>query len=152
MREIVGDLWTVEADAIVVPVCWVLKANGDAVMGAGVALEAAKRRPDLPGRLGQAIQEYPDEPHVLVLAAWPGKRVVLLPTKRHWRQRSDLDLIQQMAAEDLPMCALQSGLKQVAMPRVGCGFGGLFWKSQVRPVLASILDDRFCVVHREDGR
>lgn len=139
MRECVGDLFVYPADALVIPVNWTANRNGDAVMGAGVAKQAADRRPDLPFRLGQVISDFPDDPHVCTFAAWPGKKLITFPTKRHWRNRSDINLISSMAEQLLEDAA---GMLTIALPRLGCGRGGLSW-DQVRPILERYLDDRF---------
>lgn len=34
----------------------------------------------------------------------------------------------------------------VALPRIGCGLGGLSWQDCVQPMLAQHLDDRFVVL------
>lgn len=59
-HELIGNLWDfyrTESDCfIVIPTNGVLKSNGEAVMGAGLAKQAAQRFPTLPQLLGQAIR------------------------------------------------------------------------------------------------
>lgn len=59
--ELIGNLWDFHRTDlecfIVIPTNGVLKANGDAVMGAGLAKQAAQRFPTLPKLLGQAIRD-----------------------------------------------------------------------------------------------
>ncbi len=94
MREVMGDLWTVEADAIVIPCNWTTKRNGEAVMGAGVAKQAAERWPWLPVRLGETIQ-FAGGVSVRAFPTLPdGLWVVAFPTKGDWRRPSDLTLIE----------------------------------------------------------
>lgn len=52
MKEAQGDLWTLPAEfrCITTNGIW-SKNTGEAVMGAGVALDAKRRYPDLPRRL-----------------------------------------------------------------------------------------------------
>jgi hypothetical protein len=81
-------------------------------------------------------------------------RLVTFPVKRHWGDRADLDLIEASARW---LChALDHRAEQKVPPgflaplylvRPGCGNGKLDWKD-VKPILASILDDRFIVVER----
>lgn len=148
MREAVGDVFEYTgADALCIPICWVLKKNGEAVMGAGVAREAAKRWPTLPRVFGEQIQRAPDAPHVPIYAMgdfW----LACVPTKRGWRDPSDLSLIAASVA-DLVYQAGGFGWQTVVLPRLGCGLGGLSWPDQVRPVLARLLDDRFVVCSLE---
>lgn len=60
-HELIGNLWDfhrAESNCfIVIPTNGVLKANGDAVMGAGLAKQAAQQFPTLPKLLGQAIHD-----------------------------------------------------------------------------------------------
>lgn len=148
VREVVGDLFTYPADAVVIAVNWRTKRNGEAVMGAGVARSAAERWPWLPRRLGQLIDAYPDEPGTLSWAAGGYSYVVTLPTKRDWRHPADLDLIERGLQQLVTECGGHNW-QTIALPRLGCGLGGLSW-DDVRPILERYLDDRFVVVHRGD--
>ena len=55
MREAFGDLWLIDADAKCITTNGFIKKNGEAVMGAGVAKEAAIKYPELPEKLGYSI-------------------------------------------------------------------------------------------------
>lgn len=153
MREAIGDLFRYPAQAIVIPTNGMLTSGGSAVMGAGVALAAAKRWYWLPAALGARIRE-----HGLMVEFFgiePDQEVVAFPTKRDWRDPSDLGLIETSALE-LAITAAQFDWDSVVLPHVGCGLGGLDWETQVRPILARHLDDRFTAVappapDREDG-
>ena len=70
-----------------------------------------------------------------------------MPTKNDWRDKSDLSLIERSALElqglsifDFPEDC------DIFMPMPGCSNGGLDYKTQVRPILKNILDDRFVVL------
>jgi hypothetical protein len=54
----------------------------------------------------------------------PDKIIVNFPTKQHWRQPSRLQTY---------------GIATVAFPQLGCGFGGLTWETQVKPVMEHYL-------------
>jgi hypothetical protein len=57
MQELVGNIWDHHQDGwIVVTTNGIIKSNGDAVMGAGIALEAARKFPDLPRQLGDRLR------------------------------------------------------------------------------------------------
>ena len=149
MLEAVGDLWTYPAAYRLVPTNGVVRqcasvvaANGCAspvyelVMGAGVALEAARCFPGLARTLGFHV-------HIRGNCPYPtGWGVISFPTKHHWRDKADLDLIRR-SAEEVMLFPYQS----FVLPRVGAGLGGLPWED-VRKLLAEILDNRFTVVHR----
>lgn len=147
MREVVGSIFDVKADAIVIPCNWRVKRTGEAVMGAGVAKEAAARFPSLPGALGGAIQGS-RLPYIPVYQCGPATHLVCFPTKRDWRKPSDLTLID----DQLPWLVSHAdigGWQTVALPRLGCGLGQLDWATQVRPLLSGLLDDRFVVCSLE---
>lgn len=145
MIEATGNLFEYRVDAVVVPVNWTTKANGEAVMGAGVAKQAAERWPWLPVRLGNLI-EYAGGVSVRAFPTLPdGLWVVAFPTKGDWRKPASLDLIEGLVPSLLRM-AEHYHWRTVALPRLGCGLGQLDWETQVRPILADHLDDRFVVV------
>lgn len=78
MREVVGNLWDFHDQGF----CIGVSTNGDcrrdglAVMGAGVALAAAKRFPNLPSLLGAKLRASGNHAYY-----WPEFRIVTLPTK-----------------------------------------------------------------------
>ncbi len=153
MKEIKGNIFNVEADAICVTTNGVVKANGELVMGAGIAKAFAERWPSLPLRLGQAVKAHGNV--VMVNKAWevspqkihtmPSYHIISFPTKHHWKDKSDLGLIIR-SAKQLVVVADKLNLKQVVLTRPGCGLGGLDWETQVKPVLEPILDDRFNII------
>lgn len=147
MREAIGDLFAYPADAVVIPVNWTTKRNGDAVMGADVAKQAATRWPGLLAGLASAIAYDPDLPHVTHHRYRSGPsepNVVAYPTKREWWKPSEIGLIDEMAPQ-LVRLADHYDWQTVALPRVGCGLGGLDW-ADVKPILERHLDDRFVVL------
>ena len=146
MREVTGDLWTYPSDALVIPTNTTLRKSGDAVMGAGVAKQAAVRYPELPQRLGMSLRYAAGAaPEHFVMSA-DGRHIVAFPTKSDWRKPSSLSLI-KLGLPVLVQMADYFGWQVVALPRLGCGRGGLEWEMQVRPLLADALDDRFVVVN-----
>jgi len=138
MLEITGDLWTIPADWRGITTNGDVKTNGACVMGRGCALEAKTRYIGLDRILGRLIQEHGN--HVFIL----GAGLISFPVKHHWRNPADINLIRQSAHElaDITDAGKIGGL--ILLPHPGCGNGGLNW-SDVRPVLNTILDDRFTV-------
>lgn len=145
MRELTGDLFSYPADAVCIPVNWRTKRNGDAVMGAGVAKQAAERWPELPGFLGRVIRHH--ELAVHAIRSDDGPYLVMFPTKQDWREPSSTALIERMVTQ-LVWFTTEYGWRTVVLPRLGCGHGGLDW-SDVRPVLERHLDSRFVVLAPE---
>lgn len=131
--------------------------SGKAVMGRGVAELVKTRWPLVADALATQLQKNGNVPsHLgyvdtslrwsLTGASWPGLRTTRLfsfPTKHHWKDPSDMGLILQSArlmmqeAKDLDI--------DIAIPRPGCGNGGLEWED-VRVDLKKVLDDRFTII------
>ena len=153
MKEIKGDIFTVEADAICVTTNGVVMRNGELVMGAGIAKEFRDRFPGLAGFLGEKVKDQGN--HVYHSFEYPrgGKEtlVISFPTKNDWRADSNIKLIVRSAVElvekikELEQKHPDRSFKTIALPRPGCGFGRLKWE-QVKAVLEPILDDRFVIV------
>jgi O-acetyl-ADP-ribose deacetylase (regulator of RNase III) len=144
MVERLVDLWTMEADAICITTNGFVKANGECVMGRGCALEAKRKFPHVSKLLGTKIKENGN--HTQILMAPKDVVYVAFPVKHNWWEPADYRLIQR-SAEELVKLADEHGWKQVALPRPGCGNGGLRW-DEVKPFL-TCLDDRFIIVHKE---
>ncbi len=152
MREITDDLFEVGANAIVIPTNTEIKLDKGldvAIMGAGLAKAAADRYPCLPRWLAQRMMQSGRE-HVYVfddidMIEGDGHHIVCLPTKRNWKDQSSPGLIYDMVAE-LVFLTNAMGWQNVALPRLGCGLGGLDWETQVGALIGWKLDDRFTVV------
>lgn len=63
-----------------------------------------------------------------------------------WMSHSDLKLIER-STHQLVELAERYQWKSVVLPRPGCGLGQLSWQDEVRPLLSTILDDRFYVIN-----
>ena len=135
----VDDLWTVHIEGgwVVVPTNTVRQADGTAVMGAGLAKQAADRFPGLAARYGLLLAQ--NEPR----AAFPNWRIVTVPTKHHWRDPSTVDLVEH-AVTWLTTWAERTHPTRVAVPALGCGLGGLPWAT-VAPILRQLPDPPFTV-------
>ncbi len=140
MREAHADIWERHAAGAVVAVTTngLVGPDGLAVLGRGTARQASERFPWFAARLGEALASRGN--HVALL----GERLVSFPVEHTPHELPDLDLIARSARELVKLCDAQ-GFADVVLPRPGCGGGGLGW-SEVSPLLAPALDDRFCVV------
>lgn len=112
-----------------IPSNCIVKRNGEAVMGAGLAKVAAEKYPELPKKLGRHISIFGS--HIFV---WPKEKIICLPTKKHWKDKSSISLINEGLAE-LALLMDMNLINEVALPRIGCGLGGLDWESQVEPIV-----------------
>lgn len=149
MRVRRGNIWDRDEDTlVVVPTnLTVGKWSGRAVMGAGLAKQAAAKYPDLPYDLGKWIREHPTS-RVLV---WMQGGLICFPVKHRWEDDADLNLIRE-SARDLRRVIGAYGFR-VQMPKVGCGNGGLSWKDVERVLDEEGLTDLVEVVDvRRDGR
>ena len=146
-----GNLWDYHKRGhwVCVTTNGVVNSVGLLIMGKGVALEAAERFPGLRRLLGEKVRQYGNAP---VLC--PNERVISFPTKHHWKDTSDLSLI-QASAEGLKLCwpivrdfSTMAGVQPlpICLPKVGCGNGGLDWNTQVLPLLSRLLDENYIVV------
>jgi hypothetical protein len=144
MINIQGELWNGigKVDVICITTNGFVKANGECVMGRGCAKEATLRYPDIQIILGDQIKAKGN--HCFYLCEEHGTKIYSFPVKHNWWEEADIDLIRR-SANEIVKIADQMDWKTVLIPRPGCGNGRLKY-SDVEPVLAEILDDRFFVV------
>ncbi len=118
-----GSLFESEAEALVNPV------NTEGVMGAGLAREFRNRYPDM-------YREYQricargmldvGTMHFWLTGSKEPQFIVNFPTKRSWRQPSQLEWIER-GLDELKRHLLLRSITSVAIPALGCGHGGLAW-------------------------
>jgi hypothetical protein len=114
--------------------------NGKAILGRGVARQAAERYDSLAVKLGDLISRHGNHVHEL------GNSLVSFPVEETAWSYPDLRIIARSAAE-LRTMAESSGWQQIIVPRPGCGGGGLSWP-EVKPVLEPWFDERFIVIQQ----
>jgi len=132
-----GDLLHANVEALVNTV------NTVGVMGKGIALQfkqafpanfaayekAAKREEIIPGKV-----------HIFETGQFTNPRYILnFPTKRHWRGKARIEDI-EVGLRDLIRIIREKQIQSIAIPPLGCGFGGLDW-NEVRPLILSALED-----------
>ena len=141
MKEATGDLWTYPAEYRLITTNGVRNSLNELIMGAGVALEAKQRYTTLPAKLGKWVEEYGNRPFVCV-----EEKIITFPTKRNWRDLSDVFLIRE-SAKLIVAIVDKYGIGSVVGTRPGCGNGGLDWKT-VKPYIADVFDDKFTIIDR----
>ena len=149
MQEIIGNMWDIDADAYCITTNEVIKANGKAVMGAGVALSAVKKFPDCDEYLGHFIKTSGHKVGVFFryadkISESKTRDLISFPTKNHWRAPSPMWLIRR-SAEELTALIEKNRYNNVILPKPGCSNGGLDWED-VKKVIGPILDDRVVIV------
>ncbi|NJD91051.1 MAG: ADP-ribose-binding protein [Geobacter sp.] len=139
MLEIEGDIWKYYGQNIIaITVNGSLTRDGRAVMGRGVAKQAADRIPGLAENLGGLITAHGN--HVFDL----GNGIVSYPVEETAWSLPDLRIIVRSALQLVKLTDV-NGWRQVIVPRPGCGGGGLAWH-EVRPLLEPIFDERFLAI------
>lgn len=124
---------------ICIPTNGVVTRQNQLIMGAGVAAQAARRFPDLPGKLGRWVMNYGNRAFLC-----REEHLITWPTKHRWKDGADIELVVRSAAQVVQI-ADKFGLESIALPRVGCGLGSLLWED-IYSRLSVLLDDRFVVV------
>ena len=139
----VKNIFDETADAVCVTTNGIVKANGEAVMGAGIAKEANLRY-NLAKSLGEMLRNKGN--HCYVMGVFDNKNIVTFPTKNRWKEDSSIDLIRQ-SCNELNQLADEYGWQTVLIPPVGCGCGRLEFNT-VKTMLEQLLDNRFILCVR----
>ena len=147
-----GDMFFGGMQTLTIPV------NTVGVMGKGLAFRAKSQFPDtfvayrhvcksgelVMGRpylykreksLDEEMAEDPASMRLTNRETW----FLFFPTKRHWRQKSDLEGIEQ-GLEWLRANYRREGITSLALPALGCGLGQLAW-ADVGPKMCRALVD-----------
>jgi len=153
MNEIKGNFWDVylNYDAVCCTTNMVVKSNGELVMGKGIAKDFNERFPGLAKQWGERTQEIIDgkmPTNIIVSGFFLEPCRVSFPTKHHWKDKSDIKLIERSAGL-LYAISQAIGWKKILVPRPGCSNGGLNWEKDVKPILEKVFDDRFDVITNE---
>ena len=137
------DIWELFDDNsfIVVPTNISVKANGNAVMGRGIAAQAVQKYPNLPKLYGKAIIEGKT---INGFYVFPKYRIVTVAVKKHWKQDADIVLIESQL-ELLKRSTEKMNYETLLMPLIGCGFGRLTYE-QILPLLLKYSFDGMVVV------
>lgn len=125
-----GNLLVANVEALVNSV------NTVGVMGKGLALQFKRAFPDNFKDYARACKDGEVEVGRVFVhrtGQLQPKWIFNVPTKRNWRQPSQLDDVRR-GIEALAKVIEELGIKSVAVPPLGCGAGGLAW-SEVRPLV-----------------
>lgn len=132
MRELLGDLFTSDAPALGHGV------NTRGIMGAGIALQFKNRYPEMHEAYVKLCNMELFRPGTtFVYAPKDGSRYVYnMASQEFPGADARLELLEEaatLAGED----AVFRGFDRIAIPRIGCGIGGLDW-TDVVPLLEDI--------------
>lgn len=142
-----GDILQSDAQMIVIPV------NCVGVMGKGLALQAKQKWPELNNDYRQLCKDKKLKPGDIWL--WKsgdadietGPTIACVATKDHWRDPSQLRWVTTSVKVLERICHF-GDVETVAIPMLGCGNGGLEWKS-VLPVIRAYFD---CAIFQEEDK
>lgn len=119
-----GDLFTSDAEVLA------HGCNCQGVMGAGIAKEFKDRYPGMFKEYNLACKGRTFEPgSYMVYEATSSKTILNLATQDYPGRNARLDLIEKSLTKALEA---HPELKSIAMPRIGCGIGGLAWEEVER--------------------
>lgn len=123
-----GDMFNSKCEALVNPV------NTKGVMGKGLALTFKTKYPAHFENYKRACKsgEMTTE-KVLAYQEINGPMIICLATKADWRDSSKIEYV-SAGLDDLANQIKALGIRSVAIPKLGCGLGGLDW-GKVRPLI-----------------
>lgn len=122
-----GSLFDEDVDALVNAV------NCKGAMGAGIALEFARRFEQMYHAYKQVCREGLLRPGLMHafrdLDSISGRTVIVInfPTKDHWSNPSKAEYIRTGLVSLYQYLEQNSDIKSLALPALGCGYGGLSW-------------------------
>jgi hypothetical protein len=161
-QDLFNSIFDPTVDAICITTNGQYTEDGVAAMFGGCAGVCARKWPATAKRLGKLLRTvHQNIPFIIGALNKEGEYItptnyslhnkafkcliISFPTLNFLGELADLELIQTSAAQ-LKEIADRWQLKNILIPRPGCGIGGLDYYQQVQPVLSQYLDDRFTIV------
>lgn len=132
-----GNLLEANAEALVNTV------NCVGIMGKGIALQFKQAYPENFRQYEKACRAKEVQPGRMFVVScnnlFNPRYIINFPTKRHWRGKSRIEDIQS-GLKALILEVKELGITSIAVPPLGCGNGGLSWKT-VKPLIESAFSD-----------
>lgn len=145
VRYVSGDLFTNRHNAQ----AFAHGCNCRGAMGAGIAKGFRERDPEMYEEYRRSCKADPREFNPGDSHLWKDDErpwVFNLATQEdYWRSRATCGAVEK-ALEAMKRQADEEGIRSIAMPRIGAGYGGLPWE-KVRPVIERIFSDWPGMVH-----
>ena len=114
--------------------------NCKGAMGAGIAKSFRERYPDMYMEYRQKCKSEPRQFNLGDSFLWKEDDkpcVFNLGTQEHyWKCRASYEAIEK-SLETMRNQADEEGIRSIAIPRIGAGYGGLSWK-RVRPIVERV--------------
>lgn len=112
--------------------------NTVGVMGKGIALTFRKIYPEMFRRYQRICENKKLHTGSLWLYKTPHKWILNFPTKKHWRQPSQVEYIEE-GLKKFTKTYSDMGITSIAFPQLGCGNGELAWETTVQPLMINYL-------------
>jgi len=122
IKYVHGNIFESKMDILMCPV------NIVGVMGKGLALDFKKQYPDVYEQYKILCEKKILRIGVPALIKSKTKYIMLFPTKEHWRNPSRLSYIDEGLKFIINSELYQFSTFSIAIPRLGCGLGGLRWE------------------------
>jgi hypothetical protein len=123
-----------------------IPVNCVGVMGRGLALDFKKKYPNLVWQYENLCQKHYLQVGFPEFISFDGSclNIVLFPTKKHWKDSSQLHwiksgLLELSVSANLDFQYWRKQARNLHIPKLGCGLGGLNWVD-VRPLIAQFAD------------
>lgn len=120
IKYIQGDIFQSTMQTLVCPV------NTVGVMGAGLAKEFAQKYPKMAKEYTQNCWSNSFDVGCLWIYRTDDKWILNFPTKTDWHLSSKLRYIKSGLITFVDTYE-QEGIRSIALPKLGCGLGGLAW-------------------------
>lgn len=132
------DIFKLNSDAIIVPV------NTVGIMGAGLAKVFREKYPEAFDRYRQFCKTDLSKLDEFRYFPQYHKWVYYFVTKHHWKNPSKLEYVEESLIKmrdwlDTYILGDTGKPFVIAVPKVGCGLGGLNWEKQVKPLINKYL-------------
>lgn len=126
----------------------VCPVNTIGVMGAGLAKEFRDLHPDLYYHYRHAcrFKEFTHRTLMCYIPDTADYSVIMAPTKRHWKDPSRLDDVENTVKALAGLCKKNS-IKKIDIPALGCGYGGLDLDDDLLPALEESFNNLDAIVY-----
>ena len=112
--------------------------NTVGVMGKGIALTFKQLYPEMYKEYRRLCKSHQFSTGQLYIYRTPNKIIVNFPTKKHWRNPSRTEYIEEGLRKFVERYQ-DYGIASVSFPQLGCGNGELDWQRQVQPLMERYL-------------
>lgn len=138
-----GNMWDVwgNTDLFLITTNPITRKDGAAVMGRGIAKEAATKFPEIQRSFGQFLESQDNKPHNNCdwICQLDGQDVGYFMVKKHWAAKADLDIIKRSTNSLMEWLDIKDwGRVDLNFP--GIGNGGLV-REDVLPIIQLLPDN-----------